>query len=159
MEAVEDPLFYLLIKHRGSHLHALRPARCQIRGVLRRNCAANKAKAILDNDLYRFLPLPIAKLANPSSYFQTRSVAVKTRSRPRSRRFHNRPRHRRFPRKRYKPPVCVDPIPLSMRIIVELQDYVKERVGEEQYVIMACWAFPSAEPREKTSKCVSNSTL
>lgn len=44
------------------------------------------------------------------------------------------------------PQLCVDPIPLSMRIIQGLQDRVKNEVGKHEDVTVACWGFHAGEP-------------
>ncbi|CAJ0546837.1 Ff.00g014640.m01.CDS01 [Fusarium sp. VM40] len=44
------------------------------------------------------------------------------------------------------PQLCVDPIPLSMRIIQGLQDKVKDEVGKHEDVTVACWGFHAGEP-------------
>ncbi|KAK0721256.1 hypothetical protein B0T21DRAFT_49727 [Apiosordaria backusii] len=43
------------------------------------------------------------------------------------------------------PQVCVDPIPLSMRIISGLQDAVTNEIGNEDATV-ACWGFHAGEP-------------
>ncbi|KAK0615087.1 hypothetical protein B0T17DRAFT_497949 [Bombardia bombarda] len=51
---------------------------------------------------------------------------------------------------RVNPQICVDPIPLSMRIISELQDAVTREVGHEgddmEGATVACWGFHAGEP-------------
>jgi amidohydrolase len=44
------------------------------------------------------------------------------------------------------PQACVDPIPLSMRIVSELQDAVTKEVGPHAYATVACWGFHAGEP-------------
>ncbi|OBS20039.1 hypothetical protein FPOA_11760 [Fusarium poae] len=44
------------------------------------------------------------------------------------------------------PQLCVDPIPLSMRIIQGLEDKVKNEVGRQEDVTVACWGFHAGEP-------------
>ncbi|KAF9769848.1 hypothetical protein IL306_012661 [Fusarium sp. DS 682] len=44
------------------------------------------------------------------------------------------------------PQLCVDPIPLSMRILLGLQEYVTNEVGADEDVTVACWGFHAGEP-------------
>ncbi|KAF4453144.1 zinc metallopeptidase [Fusarium austroafricanum] len=44
------------------------------------------------------------------------------------------------------PQLCVDPIPLSMRIALGLQEYVTDKVGADEDVTVACWGFHASEP-------------
>ncbi|KAL2131082.1 hypothetical protein VTI74DRAFT_5578 [Chaetomium olivicolor] len=44
------------------------------------------------------------------------------------------------------PQFCVDPIPLSMRIVSELQDAVTKEVGQDEDATVACWEFHAGEP-------------
>ncbi|KAH6612319.1 hypothetical protein B0J18DRAFT_447497 [Chaetomium sp. MPI-SDFR-AT-0129] len=44
------------------------------------------------------------------------------------------------------PQICVDPIPLSMKIVSELQDAVTKEIGPDQDATVACWGFWAGEP-------------
>ncbi|KAK4141401.1 uncharacterized protein C8A04DRAFT_39129 [Dichotomopilus funicola] len=44
------------------------------------------------------------------------------------------------------PQICVDPIPLSMQIVSELQDAVTKEIGPDQDATLACWGFWAGEP-------------
>ncbi|KAF2810718.1 metal-dependent amidase/aminoacylase/carboxypeptidase [Mytilinidion resinicola] len=44
------------------------------------------------------------------------------------------------------PQLCVDPIPLSMRIIAELEDFVHQELGHKNDVTVACWGFHAGLP-------------
>ncbi|KAM0424836.1 hypothetical protein ACHAPT_009892 [Fusarium lateritium] len=44
------------------------------------------------------------------------------------------------------PQLCVDPIPLSMRIIQGLQEAVTNEVGPDKDATVACWEFHAGEP-------------
>ncbi|KAK0705597.1 hypothetical protein B0H67DRAFT_637779 [Lasiosphaeris hirsuta] len=44
------------------------------------------------------------------------------------------------------PQICVDPIPLSMRIVSGLQEAVTHEVGPHEDATVACWGFHAGEP-------------
>jgi len=44
------------------------------------------------------------------------------------------------------PQVCVDPIPLSMRIVSGHQEAVTNDIGPHEDATVACWAFHAGEP-------------
>ncbi|KAK4187645.1 hypothetical protein QBC35DRAFT_498217 [Podospora australis] len=44
------------------------------------------------------------------------------------------------------PQICVDPIPLSMRIVSELQAAVVKEIGPEEDATVACWGFHAGLP-------------
>ncbi|KAL5120649.1 hypothetical protein ACEQ8H_001397 [Pleosporales sp. CAS-2024a] len=44
------------------------------------------------------------------------------------------------------PQWCVDPIPLAMGIVTELQDYVRKHIDSEDDATVACWGFHAGIP-------------
>ena len=44
------------------------------------------------------------------------------------------------------PQWCVDPIPLTMNIVSELQDYVRKSIDSEDDATVACWGFHAGVP-------------
>lgn len=44
------------------------------------------------------------------------------------------------------PQNCVDPIPIAMRIVMQLQDVVTKKVGPGEFATVACWGFHAGIP-------------
>ncbi|VBB81043.1 Putative protein of unknown function [Podospora comata] len=44
------------------------------------------------------------------------------------------------------PQRCVDPIPLSMQIVLGLQDAITQELGQHEDATVACWGFHAGEP-------------
>jgi amidohydrolase len=44
------------------------------------------------------------------------------------------------------PQWCVDPIPLAMGIVTQLQNHVRRHIGSEEEASIACWGFHAGDP-------------
>jgi len=44
------------------------------------------------------------------------------------------------------PQICVDPIPLAMRIVSQLEGYIRDNIGIEDDASVACWGFHAGIP-------------
>ena len=104
------------------------------------------AQAMVDDGLYDHVPVPDLMLGQHVVHARAGTVAIKSgpvlvAANSMRVRVTGGPCENSV-----NPQVCVDPIPLSMRIVSELQDAVTKEVGPDQDATVACWGFWAGEP-------------
>lgn len=105
------------------------------------------ARAMVDDGLYDRVPVPDIMLGQHVVPARAGTVAIKSSGPVLVAADSMRVRVTGGPcENTVNPQICVDPIPLSMKIVSELQDAVTREVGPDEDATVACWGFWAGEP-------------
>ncbi|KAJ8115141.1 hypothetical protein ONZ43_g4737 [Nemania bipapillata] len=103
------------------------------------------AQAMVDDGLYTKIPVPNIMLAQHLVPSKSGTVAIRSGPALVAADSAN-VRIIGGPCRGVNPQQCVDPIPVAMKIVMQLEDQVRNEVGRQEDITIACWGFHAGLP-------------